>query len=332
VGRLSLSLACGLYDRTAALQDGTIVPEGIDLTFVPLRPGELFRRQGRHAEFEASEFALSTLLMFAASGDSRFVAIPVFPSRAFRHSNIYVNSEGAVGSPADLAGKRVGVQEYQQTAAVWVRGLLREQYGVGPRDVDWYVGAYDQPGTYRERVPIKLPDDIRRHHIAPDQCLGDMLAAGEIDALIGAHPPAAYYRDEGRIVRLIRDYKEREIEYFRRTNIFPIMHVVVVRRDVYERNRWVAMSLYKAFSDAQQVGNERLTWIGALYASLPQLPAYLEESEQIFGPDPFAYGYPENQRVLEKFVELLADDGLAAPGLDVQSAFAQECLQGLDRM
>jgi 4,5-dihydroxyphthalate decarboxylase len=332
VAKVSLSLGCGRYDRTIPLEDGTVVPEGIDLNFIPLRPGELFRREARYADFDVAEFALSTTMILNVKGDQRFVALPIFPSRAFRHSNIYVNARSGLKQPHDLAGKRVGVQEYQQTAAVWIRGLLREEFDVDPGDLTWYQGAYDVPGTFRERVPVQLSSRVRREQIEPGKCLGDMLRDGEIDALIGAHPPRSYYEPDSPVVRLLPDFRAREAEYFERTRIFPIMHTVVVKRDVYERNPWIALSLFKAFWDAKEAGLERLRWLAALYVALPQLPAYLDESASLFGPDPFAYGFEENRHVLEKFGQLLVDDGLIAQGsLDLERVFAKECLSGIER-
>ena len=186
--KLSLTLACGEYDRTLALQNRSVSPEGIELNYLPMSPGELFRRQARHAEFDIAEFSLSTLSHLTDEGDRRLVAIPVFPCRKFRHSEIYVNENAGIREPKDLVGKRMGGMEYQQTAAVWQRAMLQHDYGVSPDQMEWYFGAYDIPGTYSERVPLELPSNIRTKTISDQQCLNQMLDNGEIGhRKVGTH-------------------------------------------------------------------------------------------------------------------------------------------------
>lgn len=321
-----LTLACALYDRTAPLADGTVTADGLAIDFISLPHGELFRRQARHAEFEAAEFSLSTYAMLRARGDDRFVAIPVFPSRMFRHSSLYVNTSALVRAPGDLRGKRVGAQEYQQTAGVWLRGILAEEFGVQPQDVMWVFGAYDEPGAYTERVAFALPADIRAETIAPNDSLDALLVRGGIDALIGARPPRSFTTGAGTVARLFDPYDVAERDYFSRTHIFPIMHTVVIRRDVYEGARWIAMSLYKAFLRAKAVAARRLADPGSTFAMLPWLARHVAETRTLMGDDPYAYGVAPNRATLAVFLRYCREQGLLARDLEVDELFAPETI------
>jgi len=241
--KLPITLACGLYDRTYGLHDGTVPVEGVDLNFLPMMPVETFRRQGRHAEFDASEFSLSTFLVLHARGDRRFVGIPVYPSRRFRHEHVWVNAKAGIRTPADLKGKRVGVQEYVQTAALWIRGFLQQDYGVRTQDIDWHFGGYNEPDPrFKPRIELPIPPEVRTRVIAGDTCIDAMLERGELDAALPALP-ASFRRGSPNVARLFPDFRAAEADYYTRTRIFPIMHVVVVRREIYEKNRWVAQAL-----------------------------------------------------------------------------------------
>ncbi len=322
--KLALSLACGLYDRTLPLVDGAVAPDGIDLNFLAVPPGELFRRQARFAEFDVSEFSLSTYAMLQARGDRRLVAIPVFPSRMFRHAYIFVNTRAGLREPRDLAGRRVGTMEYQQTAMVWMRGLLAHEYGVPPDALTWYFGGYDEPEPFTQRVPFDVPPGVRVETIPSDASLNKLLVDGEIDALMGARPPRAFRDGAPSVARLFPNPQQVELDYYRRTGIFPIMHTVVVKREVYERAPWVAMSLYRAFVAAKAVGRQRLTLPNAVYCSMPWLLLQLEELEATMGSDPFPYGLEANRLVLETFLQYALEQGLLARALTVDELFAPE--------
>src|SRR5690348_10014560 len=227
--KLPLTLACGIYDRTFGLRDGTVGVEGVDLNYLPMMPVETFRRQARHAEFDAAEFSLCTYMMLHSRGDRRFVGIPVFPSRRFRHEHVWINTKSGIRTPADLKGKRVGVQEYVQTAALWIRGFLQQDYGVRTRDIDWHFGGYNVPDPhFKPRIELPIPPEVRTRVIPGDQCIDGMLERGELDAVLPALPDS-FQRGSHNVARLFPDFRAAEEDYFKRTRIFPIMHVVVIR-------------------------------------------------------------------------------------------------------
>lgn len=234
MARLSLTLACAPYDRAQALFDGRVRPAGIDLNVIFLRPEDTFWRMLRHQEFDVSEMSLSSYLMSKANGPD-FVAIPLLLSRVFRHSSIYVNANAGIREPADLRGRRVGVPEYQMTAALWIRGILQHEYGVAPHEIQWFSGGLDEPGR-TEKLPLSLPANVSLHPIAKDRTLNQLLSTGELDALVTARPPSSFNDKHGPVKRLFDDYKPVEIAYYRKTKIFPPMHCVAIRKDVYDKN------------------------------------------------------------------------------------------------
>ena len=330
--KLRLVYAGGLYDRTVALQNGSVSAEGIDLNFVMMHAGEFQRRQARNAEFDASEFSLSTHTLLLSQGDRRLIGIPVFPSRRFRHSDIYINSKSGIREPKDLIGKRVGAMEYQQTAGVWIRGILEDEYGVNPEQIEWYFGGYHEPKNYAERVPVALPPNVRTVTISNQQSLDQMLERGEIDAVIGATPPPSFRNHSPNVGRLFPNFKEVELAYFKRTQIFPIMHMVVLKREVYEENPWIAASLYKAFVRAKIQGMRHMEFQygGGLFCSLPWLWSHLEETRAQMGNDPFAYGLEENKAVLEIFLRYSYHQGMTTKLLSVNELFAPETYRGVE--
>lgn len=324
---LRLTLACGSYDRTIPLQDGAVGVDGVDLNFVAMRPGDLFRRQARHAEFDIAEFSLSTYCMLHDRGDERMIAIPVFPSRKFRHSHVFVN-DPSITEPADLIGKRVGAHEYQNTASAWIRGILGEEYGVRADQVQWYLGGINTPKSEGDRIPLKFGPNMDVTRIPRDRYLSEMLVANEISAIISAERPDSFVDEDTTVRRLFPDFQRVEREYFERTGIFPIMHTVVIRRDVYERNPWIARQLYDAFDAAKAMGRERLRYTGALYTSLPWLEQHLEDLDALSdGGDFFRYGLEANRSVLEKFVRYSAEQGLIDEIPEIEDLFAAETQQ-----
>ncbi|MFD0689676.1 ABC transporter substrate-binding protein [Actinomadura fibrosa] len=308
--RLSLSFACEDYDRIRALRDGRVVPEGIDLNVVALPVEETFYRQARYREFDVSEMSLSTYLLTLDRPSPPFVALPVFPSRSFRHQSVYVNTAAGLTGPADLRGRRVGLPEYQLTACVWQRGILAEHYGVPVESVRYFTGGLSQPGRI-EKIGLDLPPKISVTPIGPDQTLSAMLAEGELDAVYCPGTPAGFGTDP-RLGRLFPDFQAEERDYYRRTGIFPIMHTVVIRREVYERHPWIARSLTKAFIQALDLAYTDLAQRNALKVMLPWLEQHLAETLEALGAGYWDYGLERNRHVLETFARYSAEQGLAA--------------------
>ncbi len=324
VSKLRLSLGCWNYDRTRSLLEGRIQPDGIDLNYLNMPVEETFFRMLRNREFDVAEMSLSsyTVSLFK---DSPFIAIPVFPSRFFRHSCIYVNKDSGIREPKDLIGKRIGNPEYQMTAPVWIRGVLQDEYQVPVDSVTYFTGGEEEPNR-SEKLKLDLPSNIRLERIGPTQTLSAMLASGEIDALYTARMPSSFHGSD-KVRRLFDDFVPVEQDYFRRTQIFPIMHTVVIRRDVYEKNRWVAQSLYKAFCQAQQETYQDLYETAALKAMLPWLTAHVEEARREMGDDFWPYGFEKNVATLSTFLRYSYEQGLSKHLLTPAQLFAPETLE-----
>lgn len=326
MSRLRLSLACWNYDRTRALMDGSVQPDGIELTYLDLPVEETFFRMIRHREFDVAEMSLSSYTVSLFREPRPFVAIPVFPSRFFRHSCIYVNANAGIREPRDLVGKRVGTPEYQMTAPVWIRGILADHYGVPVDSVTYFTGGEEEPGRV-EKQKLDLPARIRVQPIGATQTLARMLAEGEIDALHTARMPSTFRTGQGSVRRLFEDYKAVEQHYFRDTGIFPIMHTVVIRREVYEQNRWVAQALFKAFVEAQRRTYDDLDVTAALKSMLPWLTAHVEEARALMGDDYWSYGFARNRATLATFLRYHHEQGLSPRLLPPEELFAPETME-----
>src|ERR687887_1068959 len=313
--KLRLSLACGPYDRTQPLADGTIAPEGIELNYISLQPAEIFWRMLQYQEFEVAEMSLSNYTSLVSQGDAPLLAIPVFPSRVFRHGYFFINTERGIEHPRHLAGKRGGVPEYSMTAAVYMRGLLQHEYGVQPKDVSWVQGRADRLGR-------KLPPDIRLTQAPTGAELGDLLEHGELDFLMTANNPLAFRRGSPKVRRLFPNYAEVEKEYYRRTKIYPIMHTVVIRNDVYQRDPWVALSMYKALCRAKEYAYYLLADMGSPKVSSAWLQPLIEEEKAIFGPDWFAYGIEPNRPSIEAALQYAHEHGLTDRRVKLEELFA----------
>lgn len=326
MARLALSLACGDYDRTRALEDGSIRPDGIELTYLRLPVEETFFRMLRHREFDVAEMSMSSYvasLSGDASGD--FVALPVFTSRMFRHSSVYVNTE-LVREPADLIGTVVGTPEYQLTACVWVRGFLAEHYGVPVDSVSYRTGGQETPGRI-EKSRVDLDGVVDIAAIPADRTLSAMLESGEIAALHTPRVPSPFARGVEHVRRLWPDTVAEEQAWYARTGIFPIMHVVVIRRDVYEAHPWVAQSLMKAFVLARDDAYARLYDSSALRFMVPWLLQQLEQARELLGPDFWSYGVGPNKHVLETFLGYHHAQGLSPRRFEPAEIFAPESLE-----
>jgi 4,5-dihydroxyphthalate decarboxylase len=326
MGKLRLSMACSNYDRTRALFDGRVAVEGVDLTILELPIEEIFFRMLRHHEFDLAEMSLSSYVLSLFSENPRLIAIPVFPSRFFRHSCIFIHRDSGIREPTDLVGKRVGVPEYQMTAGVWIRGILSDHYGVPVTSVGYFRGGEEEPGR-PEKIALSLPPEIRLESIPPTKTLAAMLESGEIDALYTARMPSTFAKGSGKVRRLFEDYQPVEQEYYSRTKIFPIMHAIVIRRDVYQKSPWVAQSFYKAFAKAQRIAYDELYEAGALACMLPWLVLHVEETRALMGEDFWPYGLERNAHTLETFLRYSHEQGLAKRLLKPVELFAPESLE-----
>jgi len=310
VTSLSLTFACESYDRIRALQDGRVRPEGIDLNILALPVEETFYRQARYLEFDVSEMSLSSYLLTLDAEEPPFAALPVFPSRMFRHQSIYVNRNSGISQPADLIGKRVGVPEYQLTAVVWQRGILAEHHGVPVESVRYFTGGMEQPGRI-EKIRLNLPPQVSVTPIGPAETLSALLAAGELDAVYAAGEPAGF-GTLPQVGRLFEDFQAAEVSYYRATGIFPIMHVIAVRRSLLRERPWIARSLTKAFGAALDIAYADLAQRNALKIMLPWLAAHLDETIGVLGPRYWDYGLAANRHVLETFARYSHEQGLAS--------------------
>lgn len=320
MSKLPITFACGLYDRTLALYTGEVKPDGIDLNYLAIdQPREIFDRMQNNLEFDASEMSSSDYCRQVAHGGCPFVAIPVFVSRVFRHGHIAVNRRH-INSPKDLAGKRIGVPLYGMTAAIFIRGLLQHDYGVDLTGVQWVEGGLNdtKPHGHPPKLPYAKPLSIETN--TRGRSLNDLLEAGEISATIGSALPKAV-KTHPDIRRLFPDYREREKDYFRRTKIFPIMHLVALRRDLYEKHPFVATALFNACCEAKTVGSEKMRMQGVLRYMLPWMAAEIEEIDDVFGKDPWPYGIEPNRATLTALVQYLIDQGLIAHPVPIESLF-----------
>jgi 4,5-dihydroxyphthalate decarboxylase len=317
---LQISLSVCDYDRTRALFDGRAPIEGCDVIGVPIEPEEAFHRAFRFNEFDISEISLSSYMMTTTRGTAHYIAIPAFVSRLFRHSGIYIRSDRGIDKPQDLKGKTIGLPEYQITANVWIRGILQDEYGVKPSDIKWRQGGVEEAGR-DERTPIKLPPDIDFKAVPADRTLSDMLEKGEIDGLIGARAPTCFLRGVPNVARLFPDYQATEEAYFRKTKIFPIMHVIGIRRSLVEKHPWLAVSVYKAFVKAKELCMHELGQVGHLFTSLPWSVAEFDRLRKMMGEDYWSYGVEPNRHVLETITRYSYDQGLSAKKLSVDEMF-----------
>ncbi|WP_299450322.1 ABC transporter substrate-binding protein [uncultured Pigmentiphaga sp.] len=325
MSKLNLSLSVGNYDRTQALFDGRVSIEGCNVRAVPLEPEEAFHRAFRYEEFDVTEISMSSHMMTTARGDNKYIGIPAFLSRVFRHSGIYIRTDRGIKSPEDLRGKTIGVPEYQITANVWIRGILEDEYGVKPTEIHWRRGGIEEPGR-GERAPISLDPAIDLQQIPDDKTLSDMLESGEIDAYIGARAPSCFLRGAPNVGRLFDNYLEVEKDYFRRTRIFPIMHMVGIRKSLVEENPWLPVSVYKAFLEAKRLAVKELNEICHLAVTLPWMVHHHNEAKALMGDDYWPYGLEANRHVIETFARYHHSQGLSVRLVKPEELFAPSSL------
>ena len=324
MSKLNLTFGCWNYDRTRAIQDGSVQPDGIDINYLDMPVEETFFRMARHREFDVCEMSFSSYCVSLHKDPKPFVAIPVFPSKFFRHSCVYVNAKSGIKEPKDLIGKKIGVPEFQMTSPVWIRGILSDFYGVPVDSCEYLTGGEEEAGR-PEKIKLDLPPNIKVKAIPDDKTLSQMLGDGEIDALHTARKPSTY--DGVNVTRLFPNYREVELDYYRKTKIFPIMHTVAIRREVYEANRWIAMALFKAFQQAQHKTYEDLKETAALKAMVPWLMHDVEEARAEMGEDYWAYGYEQNLETFKVFLRYHQECGLSKRLLKPEELFAPETME-----
>lgn len=321
MAQLPITFACGLYDRVLPLFTGEVQPAGIDLNFIAINnPREVFDRMGGGQEFDASEFSSSEFIARLSTGNTPFAALPFFPSRVFRHSMITINKRSGIKSPKDLEGKRVGVPLYTQTAAIFIRGMLQHDHGVDLSKIHWVQGALNHAGPHGHpsAPPLLQPVDIE---IADARkSLSDLIDKGEIDAITGTNVPSSMKRNPD-VVRLFPNYREVERDYYQRTGIFPIMHLVALRRDVHERHPFVATSLYEALTKSRQRALAMMRETGALRYMLPWMTDDLDEIDAVFGGDPWPDGIAANRKTLEALVTYMHEQHLIAKPIPIEDIF-----------
>jgi 4,5-dihydroxyphthalate decarboxylase len=294
--------------------------EGCDVIAVAVPPEEAFHRAFKYREFDVTELSMSSYMNVQSRDGSPYIAIPAFVSRLFRHSSIYIRTDRGIGGPEDLKGKIVGVPEYQMTAALWVRGIFADEYGVQPADISWRNGGLEEGGR-EERAPLHLPGDVELQSIPKDETLAEHLDDGRIDALISARAPSSYHTNDN-IDRLFPDYRAAEKEYFRKTGMFPIMHMIGIRRTIAEAHPWLPVNVYNAFIKAKNLCMEEFTEIGHLHTTLPWPIAECEEVKALMGEDYWRYGVQENAKELEAMARYSFDQGLSARKLEPEDLFA----------
>jgi 4,5-dihydroxyphthalate decarboxylase len=326
MARLPLSLAIGDYDRIRPLVDGSVQIDGVDPVFSILDPEEIFFRAFRYADFDICELSLSSFTVKTAAGTSPYVGIPVFPSRAFRHTSVYIRTDRGIAKPEDLRGRRIGVPEYQLTANVWVRAILEADFGLRPADVTWVRGGYEDPAR-EEKIALSLPADVRLESLPPGATISSALADGTLDAVIGPRAPSCFERGHPHVGRLWSDPIEAASEWYGRTRIFPIMHLLGIRRDLAERHPFLVGALAKAFEQAKAVAMAKLSNTAATKVTLPFVEEQLARARALMGEDFWSYGLAPNRHVLEAFLRAHHAQGLSARLLRPEELFHPASLE-----
>lgn len=317
---LELSVAMGDYDRTRPVFDGRVKIDGVEAVCMLLSPEEMFFRAFRHEDFDVSELSLSSYCVSVARGDPHYIAVPVFLSRAFRHTSIYIRTDRGINRPEDLAGKRIGIAEYQLSANVWVRGILEQDFGVKPADIQWVRGGMDTPGR-PEKIKLDLPADIRIENAPDGATLNEMLAAGEIDGFIGPRWPRCFGEGHPQVARLFADSIAAASDHYRRTRIFPIMHLLGVRRKLAELHPWLPGALLKSFSAAKDMALFALRDTSAAKVTMPFVEDNLSAATELMGSEYWSYGVADNAHVLETFCEMHYSQGLSPRRLTPEELF-----------
>jgi 4,5-dihydroxyphthalate decarboxylase len=319
--KLPVTVATWDYDRVRPLVDGRIRIEGCDVNYLTMPVEECFERAYFHGEFEIAEIGFSPYLIALSRGITPYVAVPAFLSRAFRHSAVYIRNDRGISSAADLRNKRVGVPEYQMSAVMWFRGYLQDEHGIAAKDIQWVQGGLEKPGR-RDKFPLNLPAGFPLTTVQ-DKTLSQMLADGELDAVMSARRPSCFVAGHPNIQRLFPNYRDVEQEYYRRTRLFPIMHAVGIRRDVLDKDPWLAASTYKAFAQAKAIADAEFVETTALKVGLPWVTAEFEQTRDVMGADFWSYGIKDNRHTLETMARYSFEQGLATRVVTIEEMFAK---------
>lgn len=317
---LRLSVAFGDYDRTRPLAAGRVATQGIELDVHVQHPTVTLFKMLRDNAFDAGELSLGALVTLTARGESPFVGLPVMFHKSLRHDGIFVRSGAGIDKPADLRGKRVGVVQYGGTAVVWMRGMLQHDYGVLPSELSWHMGGQISPAS-PNMTPLHLPPDIHFEYLAKGETLEGMIEKGELDAIFAMTTPNLFLDGSGKMKRLFRDHRPVELDYHQRTGIFPIAHVLAMKRAVYEDAPWSAASLYRAFCESRDRALEGVWRPTALTDSEPFSPSLVEETRRMGGEDSWSYGVEANRTSLEAMCRFVAEQGLADRVVDLDEIF-----------
>lgn len=320
MAKLTLSLACTQTDRAAPILDGRVQIPGCDVIALPGVTQTIFQQVLNDQAFDIAEMSMSSQLVQVDRNAQHYVAIPVFLSRAFRHSSVYINTSSGIVRPEDLSGKTIGVQQFQQTIGLWVRGILADEHGVASRDVEWKNGGLEAPGG-GERLKLDLPEDIRLSPIPSHDTLNGMLSRGELDAIIATKPPSSFAKGDPSVARLFPDYVAAEIEYHRRTKAFPIMHCVVIRRSLVDAHPWLPAEVFNAFARAKAIAYSELKQVNILRLTLPWVAERAAEVRDIMGANFWKYGLSESRAEIEMMLRYAHNDGLTRRHLTPEDVF-----------
>lgn len=320
MAKLPLSIAMGDYDRTRPIHDERVQIDGVEPITQLLSPEEMFFRVFRHEAFDVSEMSFSSYCVKLARGESNYIALPVFLSRAFRHTSVYIRTDRGIDTPKDLKGRRIGIAEYQLSANVWVRGILEDDFGIGPSDITWVRGGMDTPGR-PEKIALTLPSDIRLELAPEGSTLNGMLASGEIDGFIGPRWPRCFAEGHPHVGRLFKDSIGAAEEFFGRTGIFPIMHLLGLRRALAEAHPWLPGALVKAFSQSKAMAQAALDDTSATKVTMPFVEDNLARARHLMGQDFWSYGVKGNETTLDAFLDHHYRQGLSPRRLSVDELF-----------
>lgn len=318
---MKLSLACWDYDRTRPLIRGLVRAEGIDLQCVNIHYDEIFQRMMLDLEYDAAELSLSMYVSSLFLKDKQLIALPVFLSRFFPHSTVYVNKESRIDTPQELRGKRIGIHSYQFTAGVWIRGILAEHHGVPLESVTYVIGGLADPKEIHIQLPFEAPKGVKLERLQKSSTLADALENGEIDALYSTTTPQHFKEKASNVLRLFKNYRGTEEEYFKETRIFPMMHVLVLKRSIYEENPWIARSLFSAFLKSKQMAYEQLYQRRTLD---PWCAANADHLVELMGSDFWPYGLKPNELALDKFLQYHSEQGLSKYKIEPKDLFVSE--------
>ena len=315
-----ITIACNDYDRTRPIMDGRVRVEGCDITYLPLEAEEVFFRAFRDQAFDVSELSFSSYMLQTTRGDCPYIGIPAFVSRLFRHSGIYIRTDRGIHAPADLKGRLVGVPEYQLTALVWIRGFLKDQYGIEPKDLHFRSGGQEEPGR-DERTPLTLTNGVDLQPIPPGNTLCKMLMEGKLDALFTARAPSCFVNNAPNIERMFPNYRDVEKQYYKQTHMFPIMHLIGIRKTLVEKYPWLPVSVYKAFCEAKEIALQEVRDVSALNVTLPWVEAEALDTIRLMGKDYWKYGIAENAAEIETITRYSYEQGLALRKLSAEDLF-----------